>query len=58
MVRHFLYEHEHRKIFMLEFAIARLANKIPQPILDPRETGGNPWPEELWHSFADSLSDS
>lgn len=55
-VRHFLYEHENSETFMLELAVARLANKVPQPILDDIAKKAHSWTGELWRFFADPSS--
>jgi len=52
LVSQFLQRKENREAFLLELAVARLANKIPQPeltSLDEPEMKG--WPADLWRAF-------
>jgi hypothetical protein len=52
MIPYFLYEHEQRETFKLELAVARLANKIPQPIILQGDEKAS-WPADLWRSFSE-----
>lgn len=51
LVSQFLERQENRDVFLLELAVARLANKIPQP--DPTSLSGpemTGWPADLWRA--------